>query len=405
MFNQQNIRGQWKPRENQKIPKGDWSVWLIMAGRGFGKTRTGAETIKELVGTGKYKHIAIIGKSLVETRAIMIEGIAGILGQDYDEAKYYSSKRIIEWENGAKGYIVSGDNIESLRGLQFDLVWIDEFAKFRDPETFWEQLSFTMRIGSDPKCIITTTPRPLEILKNISKDDKTHLTTGSTFENEEHLGDKFIKAMKAKFKGTRLGDQELYGKLIFEIENPLWKKDFIQHKKIDLEDMQKIVIGVDPAVSNNQNSDETGIIVAGLGKDENIYVIDDVSIKANTTDWVKTVIHSCCKYKADIVVAEVNNGGDLVGQMIKCQNNFIPYRSVRAIRGKVARAEPIALLYESSQVYHFQEFKKLEKQMLSMSYRENLTKSPDRLDALVWAINEIKETKNRHIGNDFISVI
>jgi predicted phage terminase large subunit-like protein len=389
------LRKDWQEiaREKQRIPKGEWSVWLIMAGRGFGKTRTGAESIKKFVDSGQYKNIAIIGKNLIEARHIMVSGMSGIFSdQNYKNATYFPSKRTIEWETGALAYIIGGDNHESLRGLQFDLAWIDEFAKFRDPEKFWDQFSFTLRLGISPKCIITTTPRPLQILQDIAEDKDTILTKGSTFENEPNLSKFFLRRIKEKYEGTKLGNQELFGELSFEVENPLWRKNYIQYRTISLDDMKRIVIGVDPAVTSQQKSDETGIIVAGLGMDRNIYVIDDVSIRAHTSEWAKIVKHSYNKYHANVVVAETNNGGDLVESVLRGADEYIPFRSVRSVKGKVARAEPVSLLYEASKVFHFKQFKELESQMLSMSYQSEITKSPDRLDALVWAIHEIKNS-------------
>ncbi|GHT88293.1 DNA-packaging protein [Alphaproteobacteria bacterium] len=407
-------------RESQKLPDGDWALWMILAGRGFGKTRTGAENIMELINSGKYKRIAIIGKTIGEAKTIMVEGISGLLStsiaqkmfnnledktedEDVIKFKYYKSKNQIAWKNGAVAYIIGADNYESMRGLQFDLIWIDEFAKFRHPEEIWIQIMFTLRLGEDPKCIMTTTPRPLEILKELAEDKKTHLTKGSTFDNETNLSARFIEAMKVKYSETRCGQQELFGELILEKENTVWKQENIRYREIDCADLDRVVIGVDPAVSCSKNSDETGIIVAGIGNDERIYVLEDLSGKHSPPAWAKIVCNAFYNYSASSVIVETNNGGDLVSEMIRTIQPDIPINPTKAIRGKVARAEPISFLYESRKVFHTKRFIELEKQMCSLSYDEKATLSPDRVDALVWAIQGLKSQQNR--GNYHISTI
>jgi predicted phage terminase large subunit-like protein len=400
-------------RDSQKVPNGDWMLWLITAGRGFGKTRTGAETIMKLINEGRYKNIAIIGQTLGEARAIMVEGSSGLMSTSVSytmDMKYYPTRKEIVWGNGAKASLFGGDNIDSLRGHQFDLIWVDEFAKFRKPKALWEQIMFTLRIGDDPKCIMTTTPRPLKILAELMASKHTHVTKGSTFENSQNLSAHFIEYMRATYVNTKIGDQELMGEIVVDDNDALWKDENILYKDISRFDMQRVVIGVDPAVSNNENSDETGIIVAGLGNDEKVYVLDDLSGKYTPPEWAKVVARAYYDYQAERVVAEVNNGGDLVGSMIKTFSKFIPYSPVRAIKGKIARAEPIALMYESSNVYHVKKFEELEKQMRGMSRasedgeKNNLEGQDhdDRVDALVWAVSEIKDKKFNRVSIDFI---
>ncbi len=392
-------------RDKQKIPNGNWFIWLILAGRGFGKTRTGAESVMQLICSNKYKSIGLIGKNIKETKQIMIEGPSGILSTTFAEIlnksnnnkklsfKYCSSKKQIEWNNGAKMYMLGGDNPNSIRGFQFDLVWIDEFAKFNNPEALLHQVFFSLRLGNNPKCIITTTPKPLKILKNLSDDKSVHVTNGSTFENAQYLSKQFLNLVKLKYNNTFIGKQELLGELIMEKENSLWKRHNIQYKKIELNCFEKIVIGVDPAVTSNKNSDETGIIVAGLGIDSNIYVIDDLSGKYKGSEWAKIVVRASFDYKANYVVVENNNGGDLVIENLKSIDNTLPIKTVHAVKGKVSRAEPISILYESNKVFHFKEFNLLEEQMCNMSYDSaGEGYSPDRVDALVWAISELRNT-------------
>ena len=363
-------------REEQLIsPKWKW-LWLILAGRGFGKTRTGAETIMELVNSGKYKQIAIIGRTIQEARDVMVEGISGMLNTTIAQKmhynaehkiedpgilrfRFYRSRNLIIWENGARAYLLSANDYQKLRGYQFDLVWLDEFAKYRAPEKLWEQVLFTLRIGPDPKCLITTTPRPLQILKRLTEVPDVYVTHGSTFDNKENLSERFIQIMQEFYENTWVGRQELAGELIMEMENTLWKRENITYKEPPPGAISRVVIGVDPAVSANENSDETGIIVAGLGYDDKVYVIDDLSGKYQASKWAKVVCRAYRDYGAS----------------------------------KVARAEPVSMLYENNKVHHAREFLSLEEQMCAMSYDEsNNTKSPDRVDALVWAVNELKST-------------
>jgi phage terminase large subunit-like protein len=401
-------------RDKQKLPTGDWFLWMILAGRGFGKTRTGAENIMNLVNSGKYKRIAIIGKTIKEARDIMVEGQSGLLSTTIAERlarnkeegvddpdllkfRYFSSKKQIVWENGARAYILSADNYNSLRGYQFDLIWIDEFAKYKYPEELWQEVLFTLRLGDNPKCIMTTTPRGLKILKKLTENTGTHLTYGSTFENGPNLSARFIETMKADYMSTRIGRQEIYGEILIDNENAVWKKEDIVYKPIDRDCISHVVIGVDPAMSSGEDADETGIIVAGVGYDSNIYVLDDLSGKYKPPDWAKIVCRAYKDYGAWKVVAETNNGGDLVKEMLTSIYRYIPFKPVKAIRQKVARAEPISLLYESRRVFHTHELFELEKQMCELSYdHKSSSKSPDRVDALVWAINELKEREQCH---------
>ncbi len=396
-------------RKEQLIPK-DWKwLWLILAGRGFGKTRTGAETIMEMINSGKYKHIAIIGRTITEARDVMVEGMSGMLSttiaqkmyknkenkiEDPDilKFKFYRSRNIIVWENGARAYLLSGKDYQKLRGYQFDLVWLDEFAKYKFPEKLWEQVLFTLRIGDDPKCIITTTPKPLRILKRLTELNDVHITQGSTFDNKENLSERFLQIMQDYYKDTWIGKQELEGMLLLEKQNTVWKRENIVYKNIEREALSRVVIGVDPAVSSNEESDETGIIVAGLGYDNKIYVLDDLSGKYSPTQWAKIVCRASHDYHAGKIIAETNNGGDFVEEVLRSVEENVPFKQTRALKGKISRAEPVSMLYEASRVYHTREFCELEEQMCDMSYDEPNSKSPDRVDALVWAVNELKHS-------------
>lgn len=421
-------------RPEQRIPTDDKWIWLIMAGRGFGKTRTGAESVMELVASGKYKSVAIIGRTIQEARDVMVEGISGLLGttiaqeqfaEELKEQKktkrrkrfsinsapsnacddgsppskppkfhFYRSRNLLVWENGARAYLIGSNNYERMRGYQFDLVWIDEFAKHKHAEELWQQVLFTLRLGDDPRCIITTTPKPLRLLKRIAEAECTHLTRGTTFDNAVNLSPRFLETMRKTYEHTRVGRQELEGELIMEKENTVWTRKNIVYRKVDRDAISRVVIGVDPAVTSNESSDETGIIVAGLGYDEKMYVLDDLSGKYAPSEWAKVVCRAYHDYNASRIVAETNNGGDLVRAMLTTIYPNAPIAETHAIRGKVARAEPIALLYDANKVYHSREFLELEEQMCDLEYGTKADKSPDRVDALVWALTELKEKAN-----------
>lgn len=378
-------------RPEQLPPNGKWKTWLIMAGRGFGKTRIGSETIRMFVDSKKSKNIALIGKTIHETKSIMVEGVSGILSAypKFEIPKYISNINKIEWPNGAFARIFSGDNFESLRGPQFDTVWIDELAKFRNPDMLFDQVSLSLRLGKSPKCIITTTPKPIPVLSKLIKDSNVYITRGSTFDNAKNLSKSFLDDIKKRYENTQIGSQEIYGELLEELEGALWARDMIKYRATTDEFRQRIVIAIDPAITNNDLSDETGIVVAAKCIDNTFQVIDDLSGKFSPADWGERVVHLYKKYNADKIVAEVNRGGDLVEQIISITDKTIPYKAVRATRGKLTRAEPIAALYEKGYVFHERPLRILETQMCT--YNINSHKSPDRLDALVWAITELTQ--------------
>ena len=383
-------------RPNQLLPKGEWSTWLILAGRGFGKTRTGAESLRLLIEKHGYRRIALIGASQIQTRSIMVEGVSGILScyKDTSRApKIRGSKQELVFKNGAVATCFGGDQVDQLRGPQFDLAWIDEFSKFRRPEALLEQLSFSLRLGHAPKCIITTTPRPLKILEELIKREDVVMTKGSTFENEKNLAPTFLTQVAKQFQHTKLGAQELYGEILSEQEGALWQRSMIHYKQPEydhrgLPDLSRIVISIDPATTHHDKSDETGITVVGVDKAGYAYVLEDLSGRHSPLSWGQKAVDAYHKYKADRIIAETNKGGDLVERVIRSIDPSASYKEVRATRGKSTRAEPVAALYESERIYHVRPFTKLEEQMCS--YVPGITsKSPDRIDALVWGMTEL----------------
>ena len=381
-------------RPGQRIPEGNWHTWLILAGRGFGKTRTGAETIRQWVMQGDYRHVALIADTESDAREIMIEGESGLLAvHPHTECPLFEpSKRRLTWGNGAVATLYSAENPEKLRGPQFDCAWIDELAKFRMPEKIWEQLHFSLRLGTAPKIIITTTPRSVPLLKKLlSQENKgVVITRGNTFENAGNLSADFIASVKEKYEGTHLGQQELYGEMLTVVEGALWTYECLDaHRIREIPKLKRIVIAVDPAVTHHEKSDETGIIVAGITESGLACVLEDLSGKYSPAGWARIAVDAYNRWQADRLVAEVNKGGDLVEKVIRSVDPHISYKGLHASRGKLTRAEPVAALYEQGKVFHVQKgLESLEVQLCSYSASAG-QKSPDRLDALVWALTEL----------------
>jgi len=378
-------------RPKQLEPKGDWFAWLIRTGRGWGKTRTGAEWIIERVRQG-YKRIALVGKTKADVRDTMVElGDSAILNIAPPDLmpKFIPSHRRLEWQNGAIAIIYSGDEPDQLRGPQHDTAWVDELAKYQYPDETWDNLEMGLRIGKNPQVCVTTTPRPIKLIKKLIKDKQVVDVVGSTLENKSNLTDTFIERMIDKYQGTRLGRQEIEGEILEDVEGALWNVDLIDRNRIkeeDAPDLTRIVVAIDPEATSNENSAETGIIVAGLGNDGHGYVLKDNSIKATPNIWASQAIKSYYEFKADRIIAEANNGGEMIETVIKTIDNHISYKSVHASRGKVTRAEPVCALYEQNKIHHVGILPELEDQMCSWVQGN---KSPDRLDALVWALTEL----------------
>lgn len=379
-------------RPEQLLPPGNWRTWLILAGRGFGKTRAGAEAIRAWVKSGKCKRIAFISETEADVRNVMIEGISGILSisPPFERPKYYSSHNKLVWPNGAEAHVFSADRYDQLRGPQFDGAWVDELAKFRHPQETWDQLSFSLRLSDNPQCIVTTTPRPIDLIKNLLKEEEVIVTRGSTFDNAANLSPKFLESIKKCYEGTRMGMQELYGELCSYMEGALWTQIQLERLKVAQAPLlQRIVVAIDPATTSHTASDETGIVVVGLGHDQRCYVLEDLSGRMSPGEWARKAVNSYHRLKADRIVAETNKGGDMVERIIRSVDPTVSFKEVRATRGKFTRAEPVAALYEQGVVAHLMRgLEKLEHQMCN--YVPGATAaSPDRLDALVWAITEL----------------
>jgi phage terminase large subunit-like protein len=385
----------WKKqaRFEQLPPKGGvWRTWLILAGRGFGKTRTGAETIHQWAMSKKCQRIALVGATENDVRSVMIDGESGIMNiaSNHQRPAYETTRRRLVWPNGIEAYCYSGDYYDQLRGPQFDVAWVDELAKFKAPERLWEQLNMCMRLGEHPRIIITTTPRPIDIFTYLLKDRHVRTTRGSTFDNADNLSPSFIEYIHKSYDGTRIGAQELHGEILQNTEGALWQFTDLEAITIstnDVPDLQRVVIGVDPALTHNAKSDETGIITAGHDKKGHIYVLEDLSGKYSASEWAARAIAAYDKWNASCIVAESNAGGDLVERILRIQSPKISYKGVRATRSKFVRAEPVAALYQQKRVSHVKGLQDLEYQMCTHTPKG--TKSPDRLDALVWALTEL----------------
>lgn len=394
------LEADWRfwARPDQIAPEGDWSKWLILAGRGWGKTRTGAEFIIEEIRSGRASRVALVGRTAADVRDVMIEGESGILACSPEDFKpiYEPSKRRLTWPNGAIATAYSGDEPNLLRGPQHDLAWADEAAAWRYTEA-WDNLIFGLRLGKHPRVIITTTPKPTPLIKDLVSDPKVFITKGKTQDNAANLADSFIAEIERKYAGTRLGRQEMDGELLDDVKGALWTRKRLDELRVasDLPDFVRIVVAIDPATTSEEGSDETGIVVAALGTDGHAYVLDDLSLKDSPGNWAKAAVGGYSKHRADLIVGEANNGGDMVELTVRTVDKKVPFKKVHASRGKLTRAEPIAALYEQGKVHHVGFFAELEDQMCTWVPGK---KSPDRMDALVWALTELmlgeKETQS-----------
>ena len=381
----------WLARPAQLAPKGEWRVWLILAGRGFGKTRAGAEWVIERVKSGLFSHVALIAETSADARDVMVEGPeSGILAVSPRDflPNYEPSKRRLTWPNGAIATTYSGDEPDQLRGPQHDTAWADEPAKWKYAQQAWDNMQFGLRIGPKPQACATTTPKPTAFMKRLVKDTHTAITRGATWDNVTNLAPAFLEYIRGRYEGTYLGRQELRGELLEEVEGALWKQaDIDKLRVLKHPDLVRVIVGVDPAATSTEDSDHTGIVVAGIGEDRQGYVLDDASLKGTPKEWASAAITAYYKHRADRIIAEVNNGGDMVEHTIRTVDADVSYKKIHASRGKLTRAEPVASLYEQGRIHHVGTFADLESEMCTWVPGD--AKSPDRMDALVWALTEL----------------
>lgn len=385
-------------RPEQLPPPGDWSSWLILAGRGWGKTRTGSEWTRSIAESGRVHRIALVGPTAADVRDVMVEGESGLLSicPRHFRPDYEPSKRRLTWPNNCIATMFSSEEPDRLRGPQHGAAWCDELAAWRNVDTTWSTLQFGMRLGQNPRTLITTTPRPLKLLKElIARDGQDAIVTrGTTYDNRANLAPSFFSQIVSRYEGTRLGRQELNAELLSDTPGALWQVDWLDRDRVDTApELLRIVVAIDPAVSTSPNADETGIIVAGVDRRGHAYVLDDLSGKFGPHDWAKRAIDAFDRHKADRIIAESNNGGELVRHTLRTIRPNIPYRAVHASRGKVTRAEPVSAVYEQSKAHHVGSgLSALEDQMCAFTSdfdRSRAGYSPDRVDALVWALTEL----------------
>ncbi len=375
------------------------ATWLLLGGRGAGKTRTGAEWVNGLVRglspfTGlKYKRIALVGETFADLREVMIDGPAGILSISRgDRPRLEVMRRRLVWDNGAVAQMFSAEEPDSLRGPQFDAAWCDELAKWRNAEETFDMLQLGLRLGTHPRQLITTTPRPLPLLKRLIADPTVRVGHMRTAENAANLAPGFVAAVGRRYDGTRLGRQELDGELIEDREDALWKRETLEEARIArVPELRRIVVAVDPPASSRRTSDACGIVAAGIDAEGTIVVLDDATLNAaEPRRWASAAVSLWHALEADCLVAEVNQGGDMVKAVIATVDAAVPVKPVRARRGKWLRAEPVAALYSQGRVRHAGNFRALEDEMCEFG-PDGLAagRSPDRVDALVWAVTEL----------------
>lgn len=381
-----------------------WTIWLMLGGRGAGKTRAGAEWVRFIASdqTREATHlatklpprIALIGETLGQARSVMVEGVSGLLAVHPPAARplYEPSKRQVSWANGAVAQLFSAEDPESLRGPQFSHAWCDELCKWRRPDETWAMLQFGLRLGEAPRQVVTTTPRPIKLIKALLADPHSAVSRVATSANTANLAPSFLETIVGRYRGTRLGRQELDAELLEDRPDALFPRALVEGARVrQAPELGRIVVAVDPPASSGPHADACGIVVAGLGSDGRGYVLADRTVeRARPLDWARAVIGAFHAYEADRIVVEINQGGDLVEAVLRQVDASVPVRAVRATRGKWLRAEPVAALYEQGRVAHVGAFAALEDEMGDFG-PDGLSggRSPDRVDALVWALTEL----------------
>lgn len=400
-------------RLEQLPPATQWFCWMIMAGRGFGKTRTGSEWVqgmvnKELWAWGRAEDIpeepvrvALLADNAEDAVKVMIKGRSGLLSTapPWNRPRFKPSEKAIYWPNGGMAFYYSAEDAEQLRGPEHHCAWVDELAKFRNPVDPWDNLVMGLRLGRFPRAIVTTTPRPHPMLKELVSEPDTELTRGSTYDNTSNLPIRFLRKIAELYEGTRVGRQELHAELFDDVEGALFSTRYFDDNRLkvvpeDVE-LERIVVAVDPPATSTERANLCGISVVGKGDDNRAYVLQDRSIPMATPEvWGREVVMAYLEWQADLIVAEVNQGGEMVEHVVRSVDGNVNYRSVHATRGKVVRAEPVSALYEQGRVSHVgpaHQFKAVEDQLLQFApgVKFEPEHSPDRADALVWAMTDL----------------
>ncbi|MDE2013583.1 MAG: DNA-packaging protein [Alphaproteobacteria bacterium] len=379
-------------RDEQRPPPGPWRIWLFLGGRGSGKTRAGAEWVAAGIRAGAMRRVALIGATFADVRSVMIEGVAGLLAVS-PGAQYEPSNARVKWPgSGAIAHVLSAEEPDSIRGHQFDAAWCDEFCKWKDPQGALDMALMALRIGADPRLAITTTPRAIPALKDLLSAPDVAVTRGKTRDNIANLAPGFYDTMQARFGGTRLGRQELDAELIEDNDRALWQRGWIEAARVrEAPPLMRIVVALDPPAT--AHGDECGIVVAGISEEAHAYVLADRSAAGlSPAGWAARVLDAYEEFSADVIVAEANQGGDMVKAVLTQELETAPVKLVHATRDKRTRAAPAAALYERGVVHHVGAFAELEDQLCQY---DGSGSSPDRLDALVWALADLFPQKRR----------
>ena len=385
-------------RPEQLAPPGEWSIWAVLAGRGWGKTRTGAEWVRSLAEAAVTPRIALVGPTAADVRDVQVEGESGLLAisPDWFRPTYEPSKRRLTWPNGVVATCFSAEEPDRLRGPQHGAAWCDEVAAWANLDATWANLQLGLRLGTRPRVLVTTTPRPLRLIKGFLEREgrDVAVTRGRTDDNAANLAPTFLEGVRARYDGTRLGRQELDGEILTDTPGALWSLAAIDRDRVEeAPELRRVVVAIDPAVSTGENSDLTGIIVAGIDARNHAYILEDLSGKYSPSEWARKAIAAFDRHKADRIIAESNNGGQLVENTLRTVRRDVPFRAVHASRGKVTRAEPVSALYEQGRCHHVgTAMTQLEDEMTAFTSdfdRSRAGYSPDRVDALVWAVTEL----------------
>lgn len=388
---------QWErwARSSQLCPPGEWDGWLIIAGRGWGKTRVGSETVRAEVESGRSKRIGLIAETSADGRDVIVEGESGILAcsPPWNRPSYEPSKRRLSWPNGAQATLYDAREPDQLRGPQHDFLWFDELAKYRYADAVFDQAMFGLRLGEIPRWIVTTTPRPIALIRRLLVQPGVKVTRGRSGDNLSNISPTYQRNVIDRYKGTRLGRQELDAEILEDIPGALWSRRSLDEARVmQAPALLRIVVGVDPAASSGEAANETGIVVVGIAADNQAYVLEDWSIRGTPDEWARKAVAAYRKHSADALIAESNQGGEMVSAVIRSVAD-IPVKLVHATRGKYVRAEPISALYEQGRVHHVGMLPVLEDQMISFTPERAADRkdgySPDRVDALVWAATEL----------------
>lgn len=391
----------WKrwARPKQLAPAGEWDGWLVLAGRGFGKTRLGCEYIRAEIEANRIGRVALISETAADGRDVLVEGEAGLLAiaPPWFRPTYEASKRRVTWPNGAIATLYDAREPDQLRGPQHDAALLDELAKYRYAQAVFDNLLFGLRLGDHPRWIATTTPRPIDLIKRLARDPCVALTKGSSLENLANLAATYKRNVIDRYAGTRLGRQEIDAEILEDVPGALWsRRNLDEYRVPESPDLERIVVGVDPAATSSENANETGITIAGaakVGGHAHGYILDDWSMKGTPDEWARRAVAAYRRFEADRIVAESNQGGEMVSAVIRSIDPDVPVTLVHASRGKYVRAEPVSALYEQGRIHHVGMLPTLEDQMIAFTPESAADRkgglSPDRVDSLVWACTDL----------------